>query len=63
MGDNMLVDQFINLSNNISSTENDVNIRIGKVWITIDKFSTIWKSNLSDEIKWEFFQAVAMSVL
>ena len=33
------------LSNNIS-TENDDNMHVGKVWTTIDRISTIWKSEL-----------------
>ena len=36
-----LVDQFIYLSCNVSSTESDVNIRIGKAWTTIDRLFTI----------------------
>ena len=49
-------------SDNISSTESDVNIYIGIAWTAIDRSSTIWKS-ISDKIKCEFFQAVATSVL
>ena len=41
----------------------DVNICIGKAWTTIDRKLTIWKSDLSDKIKQEFFQAVAISIL
>ena len=48
---------------NISSTENDVNIHIGKAWTVIDRLSTEWKSDLFDEIKREFLQAVTTSVL
>ena len=32
-----LVDQFIDIGSSFSSTENDVNIRIGKTWAAIDK--------------------------
>ena len=53
-----LLDQFIYFGSNISSTENDVNIRKGKTWITVE-----WISGLSENIKWEFFHAEAMSVL
>ena len=56
------VDQFIYLSSNISSTESNVNICIGKVRTAIDRLLIIWKSDLSDKIKLEFFQTVAMSV-
>ena len=55
-----LVDQFIYLSSSISSSENDVNIYLAKVWNTIDWLLIIWKSDLSDKIKWNFFQAVSV---
>ena len=54
---------IIYLSSNISFTESDAKICIGKVWIVIDRLSNIWKADLSDKIKLKFFQAVAMSVL
>ena len=55
--------QFSYLSSNISSTESNVNICIGKTWIAIERLIIIWKFDLTDEIKWDFFQAVTMSVL
>ena len=58
-----LVDHFIYLGSNISSTESNVNIRVEKAWIAIDKLSIISKSDLTDKIKWEFFQAIAVFVL
>ena len=58
-----LVDQFIHLGSNILSSESDVNICIGKTWTSIDRLLTIWKSDLSDKIKMQFFQAVVVSVL
>ena len=57
------MDYFIYLASNISSTESDVNIHMGKRWISIDMSTIIWKSDLSDNIVWEFFQVVAVSVL
>ena len=57
-----LVDKF-SLGSIISSTENDINVRIAKIWITIDRLSIIWKSDLSDKIKRNFFQAAVVSVL
>ena len=57
-----LVDQFTYFSSNISSTESNVNICKGKLWTAIDKLSVIWKSDLSDKIKQDYFQAVAVSV-
>ena len=56
-----LVDQFTYLCSNISSTESDVDILLAKEWTTIDRFK--WKSDLSDKIKQDFFQAVTVSVL
>ena len=58
-----LVDQFICLGSNISSIEGNFNICIGKAWTSVNRLLTIWKSDLSDEIKWEFLQAIAISVL
>ena len=61
------MDQFIHLSRNISSTENNVNICILKVWTAVNRLIIIWKSNLwfnkTKQNKTGFFQAVAMSVL
>ena len=34
-----------------------------KTWTVIDRFLIIWKSDLSNEIKLDFFQVVALSVL
>ena len=58
-----LVDQFTYLSSNISSTESGVYKCIGMAWIAIDSLSIIWKSDHSEEIKWEFFKFVAISVI
>ena len=52
-----LVDNFSYLDSNVSSTESDVNIRLAKAWTAIDRLSIISKSDLSDEIKQDFFQA------
>ena len=41
-----LLDQFPYLGNNISSTESNVNIYIGKARTVIDRLSIIWKSDL-----------------
>ena len=45
------------------ASESDVNIHIGKKRTTIGRLTTIWKSDLSDKMKQEFFQAVAIPVL
>ena len=57
------VEQFTYLGSNISSTESDVNTRIGKAWAATNKLSVIWKSDLTDKLKRQFFQAVVVSVL
>ena len=49
-----LVNQFIYLDSNISFTERDINIGIGKARTTIDK-SIIWTFDFSDKIKWNSF--------
>ena len=38
-------------------------LHLGKAWTAIDILMIIWKSDLSDQIKWEFFQVVAVLVL
>ena len=48
---------------NISSTESDVKIQGVKAWNVTDKSSIIWKSDRSDKIKRDFFQAVVVSIL
>ena len=58
-----LVDQFPYLSSKISSTENEVNICLVKAWKAIDRLLIIWKSDVSDKIKRDFLQAVAVSIL
>ena len=58
-----LVDKFTYLNNSDSSSENEVNMRLGKMWTAIDRLSIIWKSNLSNKIKRDFFQAAVVSVL
>ena len=55
-----LVVHFTYLGRNISSTESDVNIFIGKAWTATDWLLTIWKS---DKIKWEFFWVVTVSTI
>ena len=58
-----LVDKSTHPGSNISSTESDVNIRQAKTWTNIDWLSIMWKSVLSDKIKQDFFQAMAMWLL
>ena len=57
------IDKFTYLGSSVSSTESDINMRLLKVWTIIDGQSIIWKFDLSDKIKWDFFQTVAVSIL
>ena len=38
-------------------------MHLAKAWTAIDRLSIVWKSDLSDKIKQDFFQAVAVSLL
>ena len=58
-----LINQFTSLGGNISSTESNVNLRIGKAYTAINRLTNTWKSNPSDTIEQEFFQDVAVSEL
>ena len=58
-----LLDKFTYLGSSISSTERAIKMRIVKVWTAIDRLSIIWKSDLSDKIKHNFFQAAVVSIL
>ena len=40
-----------------------INMRLTKAWMAIDRFSIIWKSNLTDKMKRRFFQAAVVSIL
>ena len=58
-----LVDKFTYLISNVSSTESDDNICLAKAWTAVNRLSIIWKSDLSNQIKRDFFKAVAVSIL
>ena len=57
------VEDFLYLGSWIGSTEKDMGTRIGKSWVALNKMNTIWKSNLSKNIKIGFFQATVESIL
>ena len=57
------MDKFTYLGSNVLSTENNNNTRLAKILTAIDWLSVIWKSDLSDKIKHNFFQAEVMSIL
>ena len=58
-----LVDKFTYLGSSVSSTEKDIDTRLTKAWIAIDKLSVIWKSDLTDKMKRSFFQAMVVLIL
>ena len=56
-----LVDKFTYLGSSVSSTDTDINTQLAKT--AIDRLSVIWKSDLTDKIKRNFFQAAVVSIL
>ena len=58
-----LVDKFTYLGSSVSSTETDINTWLAKAWTAIDRLSVIWKSDLIDKMKRNFFQAAVVSIL
>ena len=57
------VDKFTNRRSSASSTDNDINMRLAKIWTAIDSLSVIWKSDLNDKMKRIFFQAAIVLIL
>ena len=55
-----LVDKFTYQGSSISSTEKDINRRLSKARTANDRLSVIWKSDLTDKIKYSFFQAAVV---
>ena len=53
---------FTYLGSSVSFTENDSNMLLVKTLTAINKLSIIWKSDLSDKIKRDFFQAAVVSI-
>ena len=58
-----LVDKFTYLGSSVSSTEKEIDTRVTKAWIAIDKLSIIRKSDLTDEMKRSFFQVAVVLIL
>ncbi len=58
-----LVDKFTYLGSSVSSTEKDIDTRLTKAWTAIDKLSIIRKSDLTDKMKHNFFQAAVIWIL
>ena len=58
-----LENDFNYLGSFIASTEKDVNIRLGEAWAALNGMNNIWKSNLPDQLKRNFFSATVEYVL
>ena len=58
-----LVVKFTYLGSSVSSTKKDINTRLAKAWIAIDRLSVIWKSDLTNKMKRRFFQTAVVSIL
>ena len=58
-----LVDKFTYVGSSVSSTEKDIDTRLTKAWITIDKLSVIWKTDLTDQMTRTFFLVAVVSIL
>ena len=58
-----LVEKFTYLGSSVSSTEKDIDSRQTKAWTAIDRLSIIWRSDLTDKMKRNFFQAAVVWIL
>ena len=58
-----LVEKFTYHGSSDSSTENDINTGLAKVWTAIDRLSVVWMSDLTDKKKCTFFPAAVVSIL
>ena len=58
-----LVEMFTYLGSSVSSTETDMNMRLGKAWAVNDRLWVMWKSDLTDKMEHSFFQAAIVWIL
>ena len=58
-----IVDKFTYLGSSVSSTEKDIDTRLTKAWIAINRQAIVWKSGLTDKMKRSFVQAAVASIL
>ena len=58
-----LVDKFTYLGSSVSSIKTDINTRLAKAWAAIDRLLVICKSDMSDKMKYSFFQAAVKLIL
>ena len=54
-GRSLKINKFTYLGSNISSTERDFSICLAKMWTAINRILILWKSDLANKIKWDFF--------
>ena len=54
---------FLYLGSWIYSNEKDVDVRIRKAWVALQKLNTIWNSNLPKNLSLAFFHTTVSSVL
>ena len=47
--------RYFSTRNIVSSTETDINRWLAKAWTANDRLSVIWKSDLTDKMKRNFF--------
>ena len=58
-----LTNDFLYLRSWIYSNEKDVDVRICKAWVALQKLNIIWNSNLPKNLKLAFFHTTVSSVL
>ena len=58
-----VIDKFTYLGSSVSSTKTDTDTRLAKAWAANDWLSVIWKSDLTDKMKCNFFRAAVVSIL
>ena len=62
-GPQKIIKKVMRLSSRVSSTENNVDRYLAKASTVNNTISIKWKSDLSNKIKWDFFQGVSESIL
>ena len=58
-----LVEKLTYFGSSVSSTKCEVNIRVAKAWTAFDRKSFMWKTDLTNKIKLDFFHAVVVLIL
>ena len=58
-----LVDKFTYLQSSVPSTDTDIDTWLARAWTDTNRLSVIWKSDLTDKMKRNSFQAAAVSIM